>query len=59
MSDTPIYDELVVKYYLSKGIVPFSYPHVEIDAPVLTVSIDPRTDVVSVPVRSRYFNLKG
>lgn len=27
MNDTPIYDELVIKYYLSKGIVPFSYPH--------------------------------
>lgn len=25
--DTPLYDELVVKYYLSKGIVPFTYPH--------------------------------
>jgi len=25
--DTPLYDELVVKYYLSKGIKPFSYPH--------------------------------
>lgn len=25
--NTPLYDELVVKYYLSKGIKPFSYPH--------------------------------
>lgn len=24
---TPLYNELVRKYYLSRGIVPFSYPH--------------------------------
>lgn len=27
MMMTPLYNELVNKYYLSRGIVPFSYPH--------------------------------
>lgn len=35
METTPIYTELVVKYYLSKGIKPFSYPHEPVD--VITV----------------------
>ena len=56
---TPLYDELVVKYYLSKGIKPFSYPHepVGLNAVpkvVVSLDIDPK-DVVSIP--KSYVNL--
>lgn len=38
--DNPIYDALVVKHYLSKGIVPFSYPH----EPIVAGYTIPSTD---------------
>lgn len=40
--DTPLYNELVSKYYLAKGIKPFSFPHepVGVNAvPKLTIKV--------------------
>lgn len=56
--NTPLYNELVKKYYLSRGLVPFSSPLEEIDwsgmiqydFPVRQGPVDPTAGV--------YFNLK-